>query len=154
MPRRPDIQYVQFYTGGNLAYKPEISKPVLPQPVRKTVKRKRKNLYIDPLAIGGILVAVVMLVLMLVGVGQLRNAQAQTEQMRMQVSELQKEHEKLQADFDREVDLDEIRWQAEALGLVPVEQVTHITVKAPEYPEEEASDGWERFYIFLAGLFA
>ena len=153
MPRRPDVQYVQFYTGGNLAYKPEIPKPVLSQPVRKTVKRKRKNLYIDPLAIGGILVATVMLILMLVGVGQLRNARVQTERMRVQVSELRKANVELQADFDREVDLDEIQWKAEALGLVPVEQVTHITVKAPEQPEETTA-GWERIYTFLVGLFA
>ena len=154
MARRPDVQYIQYCTDGSLALQPEPVKTAAPKPVRKPAKRKRKNLYVDPLAICGITLAVVMLVLMLVGMGQLRAAEARTELLRDQLADLRQENGRLQADFEEKVDLDKIRWQAEALGLVPVDQVEHITVKAPVYQEQTEPEGWEKFYSFLVGLFA
>jgi len=154
MARHPDIQYIQYCTNGSLALQPEPRKTAAPKPVRKPARRKRKNIYVDPLAICGITLAVIMLVLMLVGMGQLRTAEARTEQLRGQLTELRAENQRLQADFEEKVDLDKIRWQAEALGLVPVDQVEHITVKAPVFEEQTEPEGWEKFYSFLAGLFA
>jgi len=144
MTRRSEVRYVQFYAEDRPAS----------APVRKSAKRKRRIIYIDPLAIGGIAVALVMLALIFVGVTQLRQAQAQTEKMKFQVNALKAERTALEADFAAEVDLETVRWQAEALGMIPIEEAQHITVKAPELPQQEEPDGWERFYIFLTGLFA
>ena len=154
MPRRPDVQYIQYGINGSLACQPEpVRKPRTKLPP-KPAKRKRRNIYIDPLAIGGIALATVMLALMLVGVARLRQAEERTERLRAQVETLREENVTLRASFVEQVDRELIREQAESLGLVPVDQVEHITVKAPRAEQQEESGGWDRFYSFLAGLFA
>ena len=111
-------------------------------------------MHIDPVAIGGILLSAVMLVLMVVGIVQLRNARAQLQTMEAYVQTLQEENVSLQATFDQGYDLDQIERTALALGLVPKEQVEHVTIRVPEAVIEETPGAWERFYIFLTGLFA
>ena len=60
----------------------------------------------------------------------------------------------MQADFTEGYDLGQIEKTALALGLVPKEQVTQGTVSGPEIATGEKTGAWERFYIFLTGLFA
>ena len=154
MARYPDIRYIQFDICGNPACKPELRNNKNPRPAHQAVTGKRRNIYIDPLAIGGIAVAIVMLVLMLVGFAQLGEAGQQAEQLAHQVEQLRQKNEELLQERAENVDLEELRWQAEALGLVPLEQVEHITVKAPIEEAEKSVEGWGQFYSFLAGLFA
>ena len=154
MRQQSDVRYIQYGINGNLACQPVYEKQAPPKKKPKQAKRKVKRLYVDPLALGGIAVAAVMLILMFVGMSQLRTAEMQTERLRAQVDTLQQEHENLLNRFDESVNLDLIREQAESLGLVPVDQVTHITVKAPVYGEPEEPEDWERFNRFLVGLFA
>jgi len=156
MAQRVDIQYVQFYTQGSAARKvaPAISvhTGALPQ-VRK---HKRKNLYVDPVAVIGIAVAVCMLVMMLVGVSQLRQAQQNTVAMEQYVEQLQQENKQLQVQFDEECDLEAIKNTALALGMVPGESVenTLIHVEVPQEPAVEQTNLWQRIGTFLTGLFA
>jgi hypothetical protein len=51
--------------------------------------------------------------------------------------------------------MEHVMQTARALGLVPVEQVKHITIRFPEevQPQQQLSF-WEQVYTFLTGLFA
>ena len=156
MAQRVDIQYVQFYTQGSAARKvaPAISvhTGALPQ-VRK---HKRKNLYVDPVAVIGIAVAVCMLVMMLAGVSQLKQAQRNTIAMEQYVEQLREENKQLQVRFDEGCDLDAIEKTALALGMVPGESVenTMIHVEVPQEPVVEKTTLWQKIGTFLTGLFA
>jgi len=74
--------------------------------------------------------------------------------MRSHVEKLEAENKELNAYYEEHCDLDEIERTAMALGMVPKEQVTHITVHVPQEIAEEQPGAWERFTVFLAGLFA
>ena len=153
MVRKTDIRYIQFYTDGSAARKPELAKTAKQPTVRRTVKKKRLTLFVDPVAITGIVVALTMLVLMLVGVSQLKQAQQQTAMMQLQMQQLTQENQTLQDSFDAGYTLEDVKWMADALGLVPVEEVTHITISAPE-TEMIRPSRWEQFYTLLTSLFA
>ena len=82
MARKPDIQYVQqFYVHGSeakvLELKPRrrVIKTILP----KVAPDKRIRIGVDPLALGGIVVAIAMLIMMVVGCGQYETVQAASD---------------------------------------------------------------------------
>ena len=72
MVSHPSVQYVQFYTYGNTARKLQPVAPVKKNTTRIPVQKKikRLKLYVDPVAIVSIAVAICLLVMMLVGVSQ------------------------------------------------------------------------------------
>lgn len=155
MARRPDVRYIHYYTDGSAAYKLEPVKDRKKQQRPHTVKQKKITLYVDPVAIIGIVMAVVMLVLMLAGVAQLRSVQQQTAAMAQYVEKLQQQNQSLQAEYGSGYDLEDVKWMAEALGMVPMEQVRHITVQMPEEVQvQQEPSAWERFCTYLTGLFA
>ena len=154
MARHPDVRYINFYTDGSAAYQLELArsqKKQYPQSNRKHAKRKCQTVYVDPLAIAGIFVAVV---LMLVGVARLNQAHQLTETIAEQLEDLQEENLSLQAEYDSGCNIEDIKWKAEALGMVPVEQVKHVMLPAPETDPVEAPSAWERFCTYLTSLFA
>ena len=157
MARKPDIQYVQFYIDGSTARKLEPAAPEKKEAPRTATSRrpKRKLIYIDPVAILGILVSAVMLVMMFVGVNQLKQAQAQASAMDLQVARLMLDNRQLQARYEQEIDLEEIAEKAAALGMVHASEVkvTTLAVEMPEAVTEEPSV-WDRMGTFLASLFA
>ena len=157
MARKPDIQYVQFYIDGSTARKLEPAAPVKKEAPRTAAPRrpKRKLIYVDPVAILGILVSAVMLVMMFVGVNQLKQAQAQASAMDLQVARLMLDNRQLQARYEQEIDLEEIAEKAAALGMVPASEVkvTNLVVDMPEATPEEPT-AWDRVGTFLASLFA
>lgn len=128
MARQPDVRYIQFYTDGSAARKlePEVLRSPAKHP--RPVRRKQVALYVDPLAIAGIVVAVVMAVLMLAGVLNLRAAQQEATVMETYVEKLQEENRQLQKEFESGYDLEEVAWIAQALGLVPQEDVKHMQI--------------------------
>jgi len=156
MAQRVDIQYVQFYTQGSAAKKvaPAISvhTGALPQ-VRK---HKRKSVCIDPVAILGIAVAMCMLIMMLVGVSQLKQAQQNTVAMEQYVEQLRQENKQLEACYEEGCDLEAIEKTALALGMVPGKNVenTIIHVEVPQEPAVVQTTLWQRIGTFLTGLFA
>ena len=159
MGKKHDILYVNFYTGGSAAHKIELTPP---QPKRqepvaapKPRTRKRTVVYVDPLAMASILVSAVLLVLMVVGMLTLNDAQAREAQMAAYVQSLQEQNEALQAEFDANYDPAAIEEAALALGMVPVEQVEHRTVRvAPVEEEPEELTLWEQVQAFFEGLLA
>lgn len=154
MAQRLDVQYVQFYTNGSAARKIAPMAPLKTMKLPKIKKAKRIVVHIDPIAIAGICMAVLMIVLMLVGVAQLNAQRQQLGQMTLYVEDLRTENQILEKRFDQKCDLEQIQRTALALGMVPQEQVKHVTISAPDMIEQDPPNSWERFYIFLTGLFA
>ena len=154
MAQRPDIRYIQFYTDGSAARKVEPVAPLKTIKLPAVKKQKRTTVYIDPVAVASIGMAVVMAVLIVVGFVRLNNAQQELQTMSAYVDTLRAENTQLQEKFSEGYDLEQIERTALALGFVPVEQVEHIHVTLPEIVEPVEPTAWERFTTFLAGLFA
>ena len=155
MARQPEIQYINAYVSGTMAYQLEA-----PAHKKKQVKlpqmRRQKKMVItlDPVAIGGIVVAATMLVLLLVGFVRLQDARTEVTQLQNYVSSLQKENTALQDTYSSGYDLEEIEKIALAMGMVPSSEVPHISVSVTIPYEEPEPTAWESFFSFLTGLFA
>ena len=154
MARHPNVEYIRLYTDGSAARKVDVAAPIETMRLPRAKKQKRITLRIDPLALTAIAMTVLMAVLMIVGVVQLNVARQETAAMLAYVEDLQAENEELQNYFDTKCDLDDIERTAMALGMVPVDQVTHITVQVSREIVEEQPGAWEKFATFLVGLFA
>ena len=158
MALQPDIQYVPFYyVDGSTARKVQRQsvKKTAAAPAPKRRRAKRKTIAIDPVAIGGIAVAMVMLVMMLVGFAQYSICQERNRQMQDYLTSLQLENAQLQQSYDSNIDLDYIQDVAEAMGMVPAQdaQQVQISVQLPEQTAPQMTL-WESIATFLAGLFA
>ena len=157
MALQPDIQYVPIcYVDGSTARKldqPSYKTPAAPQPRRR--KAKRIVVAVDPVAIFGLLIAVVMLVCMISGFVEYSVLQAQNRQMADYVTSLELEKAQLEQMYRDGYDLDEIRQFAEANGMVPAEKAPQIQIEV-ELPKQEQTQlsFWESITTFLAGLFA
>lgn len=152
MVRKPDIQYVRCYTDGSSA---RVLKPIFAAPKTKLPKlRKKRDLVIrlDPLAYVGVLVSLCMLVLMVVSCVQLANIQKQADRMDDYVDVLKEENARLADTYEKGYDLEDIRAKAEAMGMVPIEQVRRITVSVTP-PAQEAETREPGFLSFLTDLF-
>lgn len=159
MAKKHDILYVNFYTGGSAAHKIELapSQPKQPEPVASPKPRpqKRTVVYVDPLAMASIVVSVVLMVLMVVGMMTLTEAHNQEARMEAYVQSLQERNEVLQAEFDASYDPAAVEEAALALGMVPVDQVEHRTIRVPAMEEPVAEPSfWEQIQLFFDGLFA
>lgn len=155
MARQPEIQYIRYYADGSAARKPE---PILPRKQKTTLPKVRRKvqqvIYVDPLAIGGIVVSAIMFVLMMVGSIQLISTAAQVRQLEDYVTQLQEQNHKLQEDYASQVNLDEIQEYALALGMVPVEQAQQYTIQVElEEPVRELTY-WERVIAFWESILA
>ena len=156
MVKKPEIQYIdKFYVYGSeakvLELKPKRKiKTILPLSVPdKTIK-----IPVDPVAIGGIVVAVALLVALLIGCVQYVQVYRQYRTMMDHVVAEQNMNVELREDYRSRIDLVEIRDKALALGMVPVENAQVITIRA-ELPQREPEPTlWEDFVWLCKGLFA
>ena len=156
MAQRVDVQYVRFYTQGSAARrilpaaKPQTG--VLP----KMKKQKTHRIYVDPVALLGTAVAVCMLIMMMVGISQLRVEQQKTADMVAYVEQLQQENIALQEKYDTECDLEAVEKTALALGMIPCSEAsrTSIHVELPPVENDVQVSLWQRIGTFLTGLFA
>lgn len=155
MARQWDVQYVNFYTAGSAAVKYE------PAPIKKQTatlpkpRRKKKiRIFIDPVTVCGVLMAIFMLGMMVSGLVRLN--EVRTEQTRMQeyVRYLQEENSQLQATYEAGYDADEVYEIATAMGMIPEQEGERITLQVSVAELEEQSNPWENFCAFLTGLFA
>lgn len=158
MAMQPDIQYVPFcYVDGSAARK------VQRQPAKKTAtgsmpkrsRAKRKVIAVDPVAICGTVLAVVMLVMLLAGFAEYAACQERNLQMKDYLSSLQLENVQLQQNYESNVDLEYVERVADALGMVPMENANQIEIEV-QIPQQEAVQLtlWQSITTFLAGLFA
>lgn len=161
MVRQPDIQYVRFYTAGSVARKLEPERkpktPVAaPQPrARRSVRRDtRRVIRIDPISLCAMLAAGIMLIAMAVGMIQLGSINAETAQLEQAVTQLRAENTQLHAQYKAGYDLEDVEQKALAMGLVPVEQVQHVTIHTETAQPEIQLSAWEEFCATLQELFA
>ena len=157
MSQKPKIQYVgQFYIHGSEARQLELQEKRKQARSKLPLERLRKLevIYLDPVAIFGIVTALVMMTVMILGVLQIRDDWEEYNTMANYVSRLNSENAEMMADYRSQYDLADIRVKAEALGMVPKTdlQVRTVYVTLP-VPEPEMT--WlEEIQWFLSGLFA
>ena len=122
MSQKPKIQYVgQFYIHGSEARQLELQEKKKQAKSKLPLERLRKIevIYLDPVAIFGIVTALVMRTVMILGVLQIRDDWKEYRVMSNYVSRLHSENAELQADYRSQYDLEDIRIKAQALGMVP-----------------------------------
>ena len=123
-------QYVQYYTAGSAARKFAPVIPLNPTALPRTKEQQKPlRIYLDPVALLGTVVAVAMLITMLVGMSTLKSEQAKTATMVEYVESLRVENEALRTQYAEKCNLEEIREEALALGMVPKEEVTHTLIQ-------------------------
>ena len=155
MAKRPDVEYIRFYTNGSAALKPEPVPYSEATPKRAPQKIKRIKIFVDPVAILSIFVALCMLATVISGFVRLKQANDKVAAMQTYVDRLEAEHTVLAHRYESGYDLDAVRRTALALDMIPAEEATHITIAIP--PEAEPITNptlWERLGTFLTGLFA
>ena len=157
MNQKPKIQYVgQFYVHGSEARKLQMeeekrqAKTKLPLAKIQAIEK----IYVDPVALVGIAVAVMMLFTMVLGAIQLKQDWDQYERVSAYVSELKKENARMSHLYRSSYDLEDIKTKAVSMGLVPKSelQTMTVTITIPE-PEVEPTR-IEEIKLFLEGLFA
>lgn len=147
---------IEFYVDGSAVRKLE---PELPQKQKSRLPKPRKRrqpvVYYDPLAMVSLAVTALMLILLVAGFVSLLQTNAEVTRMEQQVTQLRQENAQLQRAYESGYDLEEIRQQAEALGLVPQSEVQTETIQlAPPQPETPEPTFWEQIGAFFAWLFA
>ena len=157
MSQKPKIQYVgQFYIHGSEARQLELQEKKKQAKSKLPLERLRKIevVYLDPVAIFGIVTALVMLTVMILGVLQIRKDWAEYRVMSDYVSRLNSENAELQADYRSQYDLEDIRIKATALGMIPKAELEVRTVYVT-IPQPEPEMTWlEEIQWFLSGLLA
>ena len=131
MSQKPKIQDVgQFYIHGSEARQLELQEKKKRAKSKLPLERLRKVevVYLDPVAIFGIVTALVMLTVMILGVLQIRDDWKEYRIMSNYVSRLNSENAELQADYRSQYDLEDIRIKAQALGMVPKSDLEVRTV--------------------------
>lgn len=155
MAQRLPVEYVQFYTLGTAAQKVEVAKPKLAEPVfLPPVVQKRKRIFVDPVAIFGVIVAVCMLFTMFVGVHRLRQVRQDADAMEKYVLHLQNINQEKKDFYHDSYSLEEIEKTALALGMVPLNQVAHQTIDVSEPVPQKDPSVWDSVGTFLSDLFA
>ena len=157
MNQKPKIQYVgQFYVHGSEARALQLQEQKRQAKTKLPLARIQKieKIYVDPVALAGILVSVVMLVTMVLGAVQIKRDWDQYEQVSAYVSELKKENARKNHAYHLSYDLEDIKSKALAMGLVPKSelQTMAVTVTVPE--KEPELTRTEEIRFFLEGLFA
>ena len=159
MAQKHDIQYVgQFYVHGSearaLAEKQQQNKKMLPMERLCNVQ----VIYLDPVALFGLAVAVFMAMTMVLGAMHIQDAWNEYETMQKYLTGLKETNAELSLQYSDGYDLAEIETAAIALGMIPAGEATTIPVRVtvPVIPEEPTA--WEEFkdytQWFIDGLFA
>lgn len=157
MQRKPEIQYIgQFYVHGSEAKKVE-TKELPKKPKAKLPQMKAepvRNVYLDPVAICGMAVAVIMAVVLVFGAVRIGDAWGDYEVMAGYASDLRYENIRLTREYRGMYDLETIETAALSMGMIPVEQAQtmRLTVTMPVAEPEPTL--WEDILWFMKGLFA
>ena len=153
MAQKDEIQYVRYYAYGSAATKleePERRRRERPAPKPKA---ERIPIPFDPVAVFGTAVAVLLILCVIVGFVQVTRINSQITDTETYMSSLKAEHYALERIYENGYDLDEIKTAAEAMGLVPIEQVKHVTVTIPEPEVVEELPWWEEMWNDFVSMF-
>ena len=157
MAHKPEIQYIgQFYVHGS-----EVKK-LAPKEQPKNIKtelplerpQRTLKVYVDPLAICGLVMAAVLLVTMVVGALSLENAWQELATAQQYVFELQHKQRVLESEYRSGYSLEEVRSAALALGMIPAAEAQTMALRVT-VPQQEPEMTWvDEMVWFLEGLFA
>lgn len=155
MAQKPEIQYVgQFYVFGSEVPKQE------PKSQKSKVKlpelhlERFQKIYINPVALGGVLIALVLLGFLISGAFHLRDTRVAYDQVKNQLTELKRENAQLYHTYHTSYTLEDIRDQAERIGMVDAQEAERFTVFFSPPQEEEEYTAWDDFLWLLSGLFS
>ena len=156
MARQTEVRYISYYMVGSAACQVEPFDYRKKKEVKLPKQRKNKKivLYLDPMAVLGIVVAFTMFVLMIAGAVRLSILTDKAEQMGNYAASLQVQNEQLRATYEAGFDLEEIRQIAEARGMVSMDQAQQVKVHVSVPQEVQEPSAWDNFLTFLTGLFA
>lgn len=154
MARKFNDRYVRFYTYGSAA--PKLAETEQKARLPKYLpKPKRIPVPVDPFALAGTVVAVLLAVLMVVGMFQVGAATAQVRQLETELQALQQQEQMLREEYYGRIDLDEIRAAAESMGMIPMEDAVRVQVRLPAAPVEiQQVSWWESLMVSLRQFFA
>ena len=152
---KAEIQYVQFYTTGSAA--PDLVPSYRPE--KEAAKRTKKSamtvIYVDPVAILGVITSVILMICLLVGVHNYNKALENNAELRAENVALSQKTEDLQNQYKDSFDLEEIRMEAILADYVPGSQLKHVTVEIPQaQPEPEQPGKLQQFWNDVVELFA
>ena len=155
MAMRPEVRYINAYVSGTAAPQP-VKRPRKRPSVQLPKVRKQQKwvIPVDMVAVGGILAAFVLSIMLIVGLVQMNQAQQEAKMYKEYALSLQQENKALQNTYDSSYNLEEVRDIALAMGMVPVEQVEHVTIQVVTPQVVQEPTAWERFWAFLVGMFA
>ena len=154
MAQRVDVQYIQYNTQDTTARRvlPVVAPYFRPLPAAK--KRKVQRICVDPVALFGIVVAACMMIMMAVGVSQLRVEQEKSAVMADYVQRLEIRNDQLKAEYAASCDLEAVEKTALALGMIPAQDATRTTITVEPVQTQQEVNLWNRIGTFLTGLFA
>lgn len=155
MALRADVRYVQYRVDGTAARKVERQTTEKAAPAYKRRKAEQKVIAVDPVALAGIVLSVIVLIAMAFGLVQYQRNVRMSRQMSAYVQQLEQENAQLEGVYKEGYDLDEIRQIALEAGMVPAQQMDTVTVSVEEPQQEQTNMSfWESITTFLAGIFA
>ena len=157
MAMETKVQYINAYVAGTCAPQPEKkshSDTHTTAQLPKIKKQQKWLISIDMAALGGIAAALVLSVLLIVGLVQMNQARQDAQVYEQYVMSLQQQNAQLQNTYSSGYDLEEVKGIAQAMGMVPVDQVTHMQIRVNEPEVVQELTAWESFWAFLVGMFA
>ncbi|MBO5868569.1 MAG: hypothetical protein J6Q54_06660 [Oscillospiraceae bacterium] len=129
MAQNVDVQYVSFYATGSSALKVTPVVPLKTEVLPKQRKVKKLTLFIDPMAVAAISLALVMSILLGVGITELNNVRQEEANMASYLNILQTENVTLQEAYAQGLDLQMIEDNALALGMIPAEEAQQREIR-------------------------
>lgn len=157
MARKPDIQYIgQFYVHGSEAK--ELARQEHTRKAKTTLPEQRveqvRKIYVDPVALCGIVVAVVMLAVMAFGAVQIHNAWQEHDAVAESLDGLQRTHAVLEHGYRSSYDLADIQAKAAAMGMIPGSEAETVQIHVNVPVEEPEPTWWEDLVWLWKGMFA
>ena len=154
MATNAQVQYIRYGIDGTTARKLQAA----PAPYKAAAmpkQHKRKCIYIDPVAIFGITVALCMFIAMSVGLVRFAKQQKQVDAMQAYVDQLTAQNDTLEQQYLDSYDAEEVKHTAMALGMVHKADIQTVNMEVTMPAEQEAPVTlMERLGTFLTSLFA
>ena len=156
MAAKPEIQYVgQFYIYGSEAKKLE---PKRQEKKKNTVLEQSRTVHtrvisVDPVALVGLVVAVMILICLAASAVQISEAWQEYEAVGNYMTQLMMENASLKHEYVNSYDIAEIEATALALGMVPATEVQTMILPVHIPTAESEPTFWEDLVWFAQGLF-
>lgn len=159
MTPKPKIQYVgQFYVYGSEAEQVAVEAPKKKAKTRLPKIRLDhfRKLYIDPVALGGLLVAAVILTVLVIGMNELNESWQEHNRMAQYLTELKRTNATLSHTYHTSYDAESVREAARGMGYVEAGDAEYmlISVRVPkEQPKQTIKDEIIWFVKSLLGKY-